>query len=118
MTPRTWMGKRHGNFWTERGARPWCQRIDAIGQQDRLLDIVGNHHHCLAPLQPDARQFVLQRSAGECIERAKTLIEEEHLGAYREPPRQRHALADATLQLVPTVRQRVPQIKQACPIPR
>src|SRR5262249_26506929 len=96
MTPRAWMGKRHGNFWTERGARPWRQRIDTIGQQDGLLDIVGNHHHCLAPLQPDARQFVLQRGAGERIERAKRFIEEEYLWVYSEPPRYRHALAHAT----------------------
>src|SRR5438046_1533683 len=94
-----WAWKRYGNFWPKRGARSWCQWVDAIGQQDRLFDIVGDQHHGLASLQPDTRQLVLQCGARERIKRAKGLIEEEDFGVYGETTCYGDALAHAARQL-------------------
>ena len=44
---------------------------------DRLHHRVGDEHHGLAMLLPDAQQFMLQMTAGECIERAKRLVHEK-----------------------------------------
>src|SRR5262249_13683031 len=110
--------KRYGNFWPKRGARPRGQRIDAIGQQDRLFDIISDHHHGLASLQPDTRQLVLQRGAGERIEGAKRLIEEQYFGVYSKTTCYGHTLAHATRQLVRTFYHGVSQMHQAGPMLR
>jgi len=44
---------------------------DAVGQIDRLVDVVGNHEDGLAGLQADAPHLVLQGAARERVEREK-----------------------------------------------
>ena len=52
----------------ERRPGPGGQRHDAVGEQERLVDVVGDQHHRLLVALPDALDLVLQRGAGERVE--------------------------------------------------
>ena len=56
----------------EHRARAVGHQHDAVGEIDRLVDVVGDHEHGLAGLLADAAHLVLQRAAGERVERART----------------------------------------------
>ena len=49
--------------------------------------------------EPSARQLLLQRLAGQRVERAERLVEEEHLRLGRKRARNRDALPHAARQL-------------------
>src|SRR5215510_15768601 len=49
-------------------ARPTGEDDDAVGQIDRLVDLVGDKQHGLAGLGPDPQQLLLHRLTGLRIE--------------------------------------------------
>src|SRR5262249_31590893 len=50
----------------------------ARGEEDRLLDVVGDEQHGLALAFPDAEQELLHQRAGLVVKRAERLVEEEN----------------------------------------
>ena len=48
-----------------------------VGEIDRLVDVVGDHEHGLAGLEADAPHLVLQRPAGERVERRERLVHQQ-----------------------------------------
>ena len=83
---------------TERRARARVERNDAIREQQRLVDVVGDQQHRLLLAAPDFLDFVLQLGAGERVERRQRLVEQQDLRAHRQSTRHRHALAHAAGQ--------------------
>src|SRR5215469_14475499 len=71
----------------------------AVGEIDRLVDIVGDHEHGLAGLEADAPHLVLQRAAGERVERGERLVHQHDLRLDRERPRDADALFHAAGEL-------------------
>src|SRR5262249_60985167 len=51
----------------------------AIGEIDRLVDVMGDHEHGLPGLDTDAAHLILQRAASERVERGKWLVHEHDL---------------------------------------
>ena len=80
-------------------AGPGGHRVDAIGEQDGLVDVVGDEDHGRAALVPDAHQLVLQGGARERVQRAERLVHQQHLRVHGQAARHRHALAHAAGQL-------------------
>ena len=73
---------RHGDFddLGDLGVRAVAHQQDLVGQQDRLVDVVGDHEHGLVRGLHDLQKLVLDGAAGQCIERAEGLVEQQHLG--------------------------------------
>ncbi len=76
------------------------QQHDAIGEIDRLGDVVGDEQHGAARALPHAQQLVLQAGARDRVERAERLVEQQQVGIDRERARQGDALALAARQLI------------------
>ena len=66
---------------------------DAVGDQDRLGDAVGDHHDRRRSAIPEAKQLEVEAFAGERIERAERLVEEEDVRLERERAGERDPLA-------------------------
>ena len=74
---------------------------DAVRQQHRLVDVVRDHHHrAAACLRDDLQQLVLQVRAGQRVERAERLVQQQHLGLHRQRARDADALLHAARDLV------------------
>src|SRR5260221_6478669 len=52
---------------------------DAVGEQDRFVDVVGDHEHRLVGRGADLQQLVLDHAARQRVERTERLVEEQHL---------------------------------------
>ena len=72
----------------------------AVGQEDRLLDRMGDEQHGQAGALPDVEQLVLQALARHRVERAERLVHQHHLGVVGEHAGDRDALLHAAGQLV------------------
>src|SRR5215217_2983561 len=57
---------------------------DAIGEEDRLVDLVGDKQHRLAGLVPDLQQLLLHELARLRVERGERLVHEQDLGVRGE----------------------------------
>jgi hypothetical protein len=57
---------------------------NAVGKQHSLVHVVGDHNHGVAELGVDLHHRVLQVCAGESVERAERLVEQENLRLRRE----------------------------------
>ena len=55
-----------------------AQHDDPVGQEQRLVEIVGDEKHGRAVALPQADQLLLQRLAGQGVERAERLVQQEH----------------------------------------
>ena len=71
---------------------PIAEHDDAIGERHRLGHVVGDEHGGEAMLAPDAREQLVHLGAGQRIERAERLVEEQHARAADQRARQRDAL--------------------------
>ena len=107
-------GPRHGRV-VEVGDRPRPREVDrdvgddpagarrqdddTVGDQDRLGDAVGDHDDRRRGPIPQAEQLEVEPLAGQCIERAERLVEEQDRGLERQRPRERDALARPAGQL-------------------
>ena len=56
-------------------ARAVAHQKDPVSQQDRFVNVVGNHEHGLPCFTHDADQLILNASSSECVERAEWLVE-------------------------------------------
>ncbi len=72
---------------------------DAVGQQDRLVDVMGDHEDGLVGAAPDLQQLVLDGAAGQRVQRAERLVQEQQLGVVGKGAGDGHALAHAARQL-------------------
>ena len=79
------------NSRAERGARARVQRNDAVGEQQRLVDVVGDQEDGLALCAPDALDLVLQLGARQRVERRQRLVEQQDLGTSQARARPRRA---------------------------
>ena len=89
--------------------RPRHDRHNAIGQQDRFFDAVGDHdgRHPSIRLRSEFGQVLLKRLARERVERAKRVVQKEHLRLGRDRARDRDALTHPTRELSRPAVQRV-----------
>ena len=69
-----------------------------VGEIDRLIDVVGDHERGLAGLQANAAHLVLQRAAGQRVERRERLVHQHDLWRDRERARDADALLHAAGQ--------------------
>src|SRR5262249_55446572 len=67
--------------------RPGGHRIDPVGEEDGLVDVVRNQDHGRPALAPDAQELVLERRPRESVERTERLVHQEQLRLPREAPR-------------------------------
>ena len=58
-------------------ARPAGQHEDPVGEEDRLGDGVGHEHDARAGLAPDGLELDVEPLAGQGVERAERLVEEQ-----------------------------------------
>ena len=77
-------------------ARPRRHHDDAVGQEQRLLDIVGDEHDGAPVTGPHLLQPLLHRTAGDRVEGAERLVEQEHGSRHEEGAEQRDPLPHAT----------------------
>ena len=71
----------------------------AVGEEHRLAGRMGDEHHGLAPLEPDALQLDVHRLAGERVERAERLVHQQQRRIVDQRAHQRDALLHAARQL-------------------
>src|ERR1700730_15672648 len=74
---------------------PRAHHDDAVGEEDGLVDLVGNEEHRLAGLVPDLEQLLLHELARLGIERGERLVHEQDLGVGGERAGQVTALLHA-----------------------
>ncbi len=74
------------------GIGPVAHQHDTIGQENGFVNIMRDHEHRLASRRDDAQQLVLDGAAGQGVERAKRLVEQQHLGLYRKCTGYAHTL--------------------------
>ena len=79
-------------------ARPRRHQDDAVGQGQRLAEIVGDEQHGLALALPQAQQHRVHVELGVGVERAERLVHQEDFGSGNQRAHQRHALAHAARQ--------------------
>src|SRR5579875_57785 len=75
----------------------------AVGQVDRLVDVVGHEQDCLAVALPDAQQLGAHDLPRLGVQRPERLVHEQHLRADGQGPRNADALAHAARELVRVV---------------
>jgi hypothetical protein len=81
-------------------SRPRGHDDDAVGEEHRLRDRVGDEDDGLARLAPDAEELDVHELAGHGVERAERLVHQQQRRVVDERAGQRHALAHAARQLV------------------
>src|SRR6185312_15282367 len=73
---------------------------DAVGEIDRLVDVVGDEQNRLAVALPDAQQLRAHHLPDLRIERAEGLVHQQNLGLDAERTGDADALAHATRELM------------------
>ena len=88
-----------------------AQHHDPVGQQDGLVDAVGDHDHDLGVglALPQLDELGLEPGPGQGVEGAERLVEQQHPGLDREGPRHGRALLHAAGHLVGSLVAGVPQ---------
>jgi len=81
-----------------RGPRAIAHEHYAIGQQNRLVDVMRDHEYGLLRGLDDRQQFVLYGAPGQGIERTEGFIQQEHLRLDRKGACNTHALLHAAGQ--------------------
>ena len=79
----------------------------AVGQNDRLGDVVRHHDHRAGELPQQREQQLLHADAGLRVERRERLVEDEQARLGHEGARERDALAHALRQLRGMPRRRI-----------
>ena len=91
--------ERHREDLADAGLRTVGHHHDAVGKQQGFIHIVGHHHGGDAGLLADLHQLLLQVAAGEGIEGAEGLIEQQQPRPDRQGAGNRHPLLHASRQL-------------------
>ena len=94
---RTWHVDRHDGLHLSGLA---AQRHDAVGEEHRLVDVMGDEQNGLPRFRLDADEIGLQCLAGRDVERAERLVHQQDRGLDGERARQRNALPLAARKLV------------------
>ena len=95
---RAWARERHVDVGFDR-AWPRAHHQDAVGEDHRLVDTVGDEQHRLAGRLPEAEQLVLQQQACLLVQRAERLVHQKQLRIDGEGAHDRDALAHALGEL-------------------
>ena len=80
-------------------ARPAAEHDDALGQGDRLRQIVGDEDHGLVPLRPDPQQLLLHQQLQLGVQRTEGLVHQQGAGLVGQQLRQGNPLAHAAGEL-------------------
>src|SRR5467141_4061870 len=72
---------------------------DAVAEEYRLLDVVGDEDDGLARALPELDELLLHGFARLRIEGTEGLVHQQHLGIYRQHARKRHTLLHSARQL-------------------
>ncbi len=83
----------------DHSARTRRHHDDAVGNEDRLGDAVGDHHDRRGRSLPQPEELEVEALAGQRIERAERLVEQEHVRLERERTCEGDPLARATREL-------------------
>ena len=73
---------------------------DAVGEQQCFVDVMGDHQDGLLLLSAQTNHLVLQLHAGDQVEQAERLVEQQHLRLQGQGARDADALAHAGGKLV------------------
>ena len=90
-------GQRHLDVGAEGAVG--VQDQHAVGEDEGLVDVVGDHEDGAALGLPDALDLVGEVGAGERVERGERLVHQEHLGLHGERAGDGDALAHAAGEL-------------------
>jgi hypothetical protein len=85
------------------GAGPGAHHQDAVGEGDRLDQIVRDEERGLSLRGEGAREILLQDHPGLRVERRERLVHQQHQGIYGQRAGKRRALAHAAGELVRVV---------------
>lgn len=89
--------------------RAVAHQHDAVGQQNGLVHVMGDHEHGLAGRLHDFKQLVLYGAARQGIECAKRFVQQQHTRLNGESPCDAHALLHAAGKLGRLLVQRMAQ---------
>ena len=87
--------KRHRDDLADRGGRAVGHQHDAVGEQQRLVNIVGDHEYRFMRFGAEPNQLVLQLHARHHVEQTERLVEQKHLGLQRKGAGDADALTHA-----------------------
>ena len=76
-------------------AGPRRQHHDLVGQEDRLVDVVGDEEDGEVEVLPQRQQPLLHAQARLRVERGEGLVEQDHVLVAEQRPQQRRALPHA-----------------------
>ena len=76
-------------------ARPRRHHDHAVGQEDRLLDVVGHEQRGGGHPLVDAQELEVQALARELVDGGERLVEQQHVHAHHQEAGERHALLHA-----------------------
>ena len=82
------------------GVRAVGHQHDLVRQQDRFVDVVGDHEHGLLRARADRQQLVLQAAAGQRIQRAERFVQQQGLGLDGQRPGDADALIYRFYELI------------------
>ncbi len=71
---------------TDGGRRTVTHHDDPIGQQHRLVHVMGDHDHRVVEPGLDLHQGVLHMGAGQGVQRAEGFVHQQHLGLHGQGP--------------------------------
>jgi len=91
--------KRIAKHFGDPRPRAIAHQEDSISKQDCLVHVVGDEEDRLVRRRPDLQQVVLNQPSGERVERAKWLIEQQHLRLDGEGASDAHPLLHSPRQL-------------------
>ena len=77
-----------------------AEHDDPLAEEDRLLDVVGDHDHGDAGVGPDLADEDLHVLLGLHVQRAERLVEQQHLGLAGQRPGDRDPLPLAAGELL------------------
>ena len=89
-----------GGVLSDDGRRFAAEEHDAIGEAERLIDVVSHQEHGPGAVAADLAQEVSHLQSGERVEGGERLVQEEDRGLADERPRQANALRHTAGELV------------------
>ena len=98
---------RDGDFELITQRAIWVQRDDPIGEDDRLVHVIGDQNTGFLVFVPDRLDLIGKVGTGQRIKGGERLIEEQHLWVHRQGAGHVHALAHSAREFCWTPRCRM-----------
>src|SRR5215831_15930294 len=95
---RAW--ERHSEYLPDCRGGTAGHHDHTVGQEQSLIDIVGDHHHGFAVLVPQSHELILKFHAGKGIEETERLIEQQDFGLEGKSAGNTNALAHTGGQFI------------------